>query len=73
MLLQGDLSFGHFCKVSEGFVPEFAAGDHLVPFVAAYLPVKGLDAVEPESEMAFVFWISRGPGSTLLRHVVLKQ
>lgn len=54
MLLQGYFTLGHFCEVSKGLVPEFTTGDHFVPFVAAYLSVKSLDAVEPEGEMTFV-------------------
>ena len=54
MLLQGDLTFCDFGEVGEFLVTELTARDHLIPLIAAYLAVKGLDAVKPESEMAFV-------------------
>src|SRR5579871_3276613 len=54
MLLQRDMSFGHLGEIGEGGVAEFAAGDHLIPLVAAHLSFEGFYPVEVESKMSLV-------------------
>lgn len=56
MLLERYLPIGDLGKIAKSRALEFAVGDHILPFFAAYLSLIGLYPIQPESKMSFVLY-----------------